>query len=145
VRLQGTREIDAERTDVFRALTDPRLLAESLPFVSAVRPSDADHFSAELRLPLLPRASRLRVQFEILERRDPEHARVRAEGKSLGASFRLSSIFDLGARDRRTELRYEADVALGGLLSRVPHGTLERAAQRVVDAVLRSVERRAAR
>jgi carbon monoxide dehydrogenase subunit G len=145
VLVEGTREFAAPREDVFRALTDPQLLAEAIPLVRDVRVRDEDRWSAEVKVPLVARAPRLRLQFEILERRPPEHARLEAQGKSLGTSVRLATSFDLAEREGGTALAYRADLSLGGLLGRIPDSTLEPAARRAVDALLRAVERRVAR
>ena len=145
MRLEGTREFAAPREDVFRALVDPRLVADSIPLVRNVQVRDDDHWSAEVRVPLGGRGPRIRLQAELRERREPEHACLHAQGKSLGASVRLESTFDLAEQDGKTEMRYDAEVSLGGLLGRVPDSTLGPAARRAVDGLLRSVERRVAR
>ena len=142
MRVEGTREFAAPREAVFAALTDPQLVAEAIPLVGNLQVQDRDRWSAEVKVPLVARAPKIRLQFEILERREPEHAQLQAHGKSMGTSVRLASSFDLAERDGGTTLRYDADVTLGGLLGRIPDSTLEPAARRAVDALLRSVERR---
>ena len=142
MRVEGTREFAAPREAVFAALTDPQLVAEAIPLVGNLQVQDRDRWSAEVKVPLAGRAPRIRLQFEILERREQEHAQLQARGKSMGTSVRLASSFDLAESGDGTTLRYEADVTLGGLLGRIPDSTLEPAARRAVDALLRSVERR---
>src|SRR5689334_8256830 len=73
VRVEGTREFAASREDVFRALTDPHLIAESIPLVRSVQVDDPDRWSAEVRVPLGCRGPRIRVRVDVLERREPEH------------------------------------------------------------------------
>jgi carbon monoxide dehydrogenase subunit G len=145
VRVEGEREFAAPREDVFRALTDPHLVADSIPLVRSIQVDDPDRWSAEVRVPLGHRGPRIRVRVDVLERREPEHARLQALGKSLGASIRLGTTFDLAEQDGKTQMRYDAEVALGGLLSRIPDSTLAPAARRAVDGLLRAVERRVER
>jgi uncharacterized protein len=145
VRVEGTREFAASRDDVFRALTDPHLIADSIPLVRNVQVDDPDRWSAEVRVPVGGRGPRIRVRVDVLERRQPEHARLQAQGKSLGASVRLGSTFDLAEQDGKTQMRYDAEVALGGVLKTIPDSTLAPAARRAVDALLRAVERRVER
>ena len=146
MRIEGTRGFAAAREDVFRALTDADLLADSIPLVGRVHVEDENHWHAEVRIPLPGRAApKLKLAFEIVERREPEHARLSSSGKSLGSSLKFDSSFDLAERDGATEMRYVADVKLGGLLSKVPDSTLEPVARRLVDGLLRSIERRVAR
>jgi carbon monoxide dehydrogenase subunit G len=145
VRVEGTREFAAPREDVFRALTDPHLIADSIPLVRNARVESDDRWSAEVRVPVGGRGPRIRVQVDVVDRRAPEHARLQAQGKTLGASVRLTSTFDLAEQDGRTSMRYDAQVSLGGLLGRMPDSTVEPAARRAVEGLLRAVERRVAR
>jgi carbon monoxide dehydrogenase subunit G len=146
VRIEGTRELAAPRADVYRALTDPQVVGESLPLVGRVTVDDPDRWHALVRVPLPGRAApKLKLAFEVVERREPERARLIAAGKSLGASLKLDSAFDLAEREGGgTTMTYAADVSLGGLLGRIPDATLQPVARRLVDGLLRSVERRAA-
>ena len=139
MRLEGTHEFRAPREAVFDALTDPELVAETMPGIERLELQDDDHWTASVKLPVAPR---VKIAFEVQERREPEHARLHAHGKSLGASITLDTSFDLAGEDGRTEMRYVAELALGGMLGRLGEPTLRPIAARQLDKLLRGVERR---
>lgn len=146
MRIEGHRDFDAPRGDVFAALVDPQLVADSLPGVSKVDVDGPTSWSADVRLPMLPAAPAMRLRFALVERREPEHARLEAAGKRLGASFRLDTDFDLEERtDGGTGMRYAVELKLGGLLAGVAGPVVEPVARHMVKGLLDAVERRAAR
>ena len=139
MKIEGNREFGAAREEVFAALTDPKLVAGAIPALESVEVADIDHWTATVKLPVAPR---LRVAFEILERRPPEHARLRARGKNLGGSATMETSFDLTRRNGRTAMRYEAELRLSGLLGRLGEPALRPIAERQIERLLRAVERR---
>lgn len=145
MRIEGTREFAAPPEAVFRALTDPELLTDAVPGVGSVDVQDANRWSAEIKVPLAARAPRLKFQFELTERREPEHARLAARGKTLGGSMRVETSFDLTAQDGGTAMRYDAEVTLAGLLGHVPSSTVEPLARKGIGKLLGAVERRVSR
>ena len=139
MRIEGSREFTAPRENVFEALTDPELVATAIPALEAVAVADVDHWTASVKIPIGPR---LRVGFEILERRAPEHARLRAHGKNLGGSATMDTCFDLAQRNGRTSMRYDAEFRLTGILGRLGEHALRPVAERQVEKLLRAVEQR---
>jgi carbon monoxide dehydrogenase subunit G len=145
VKIEGSQDFQAPREQVFRALVDPELVTDALPGVGKVDVRDADHWEAEVKVPL-PRAPRLRMSFELVERRPPERARLRSSGKSFGGGLHLDTQFDLTESAAGvTTMRYVADVQLTGLLGRLPDATVQPAAKQMVNGMLRAVERRVAK
>jgi carbon monoxide dehydrogenase subunit G len=139
VLLEGTHSFDASREDVFAALTDPELVAETMPGVEGLDLRDRDHWTAHVKLPIAPR---MKMQFEVQDRRPPEHARLHAHGKSFGAGITLDTEFDLAGQNGQTEMRYLARFALGGMLGRLGEGALQPVAERQIAKLLAAVGRR---
>jgi carbon monoxide dehydrogenase subunit G len=139
MRLEGTREFAARREAVFAALTDPDLVAGAIPALESLEVADVGHWTATVKVPIAPR---LRVAFEILERRPPEHARLRARGKNLGGGATLDTSFDLAGQNGSTTMHYDARFALSGLLGRLGEHALRPIAERQVERLMRAVERR---
>lgn len=141
VRLDGAHSFDASREAVFDALTDPELVVETMPGVEELELLDRDHWTAHVKLSIAPR---VKMQFEVQERRFPEHARLYAHGKSFGAGITLDTEFDLAGTNGRTEMRYVARFSLGGMLGRLGEPTLQPIASRQIRKLLAAVERRVA-
>jgi carbon monoxide dehydrogenase subunit G len=139
MRLEGKRDFAAPREAVFEALTDPELVAGSIPALEGLEVTDRDHWTATVKVPLAPR---LRVYFELLDRRPPEHARLCAHGKNFGSSATFDTSFDLEHGNGRTMMRYDAQFTLSGILGRIGEHALKPIAERQVEKLFRAVERR---
>jgi carbon monoxide dehydrogenase subunit G len=114
VQIQGQRHFDSAPEDVFRALTDPEEMSAAFSAIELVE-SHGTHWTLTVRLPL-PGGVRLRVSVHVEEIREPEHARLRAAGKSLGGRVSVNSSFDLASDGAGTRMRWTADVDGAGLL-----------------------------
>ena len=129
----------APREAVYEALTDPRLVAASIPALERVDVRDHDHWTATVKIPIAPR---LRVAFDVLDQRPPEHARLHAHGTNLGGAATVDTSFDLTQRDGRTTMSYEAQFGLSGLLGRIGEPVLRPIAERQLEKLLSAVEAR---
>jgi uncharacterized protein len=139
VKLEGTRQFAASCEAVYDALTDPELVAASIPALESVQVTDEDHWTATVKVSVAPR---LRVEFEVRDQRPPEHARLHAHGKSFGASAMVDTSFDLAGRDGKTTMSYVAQFGLSGLLGRIGEPALRPIAERQLEKLLRAVEAR---
>ncbi len=141
MRIEGTKRFDAEPAQVWDALVDPQLLAGFLPGIEELEVVDSEHWSAVMKLPHSPLS--LKLAFELRERRRPDHAVLQARGKRLGASAAVDTSFDLVALDGATQMRWSADVALGGTL-RALGAALRPAAQHQAERFLDRLEQQIA-
>jgi uncharacterized protein len=139
MRLEGRREFDAPREAVYAAVTDPELVGAAIPALESMDVADRDHWTATVKLSIAPR---LRVAFEVLDRKPPAHARLHAHGKNLGGSATIDTSFDLAEEAGRTAMRYEAIVRLSGLLGRLGEPALRPFAERQIERLIRAVEKR---
>jgi carbon monoxide dehydrogenase subunit G len=115
VQIHGERNFDAAREDLFRALTDPDEMSAAFSAIELVE-AHGTHWTLTVRLPL-PGGLKLRVSVHVEEIREPEHARLRAWGKSLGGRVSVNSSFHLEPDGAGTLMRWTAEVDGAGLLS----------------------------
>jgi carbon monoxide dehydrogenase subunit G len=115
VHIHGERHFDAPREDVFRALTDAEQVAGAFAAIELVE-AEGQEWTVVVRLPL-PGSLRLRFSVRVDDLREPEHARLRAWGKSLGGRLSVSTSFDLHPDGDGTWMRWEADVGAAGLFA----------------------------
>jgi len=146
VRIDGERRFDAPPEQVFALLTDPAFLVSALPGIERWDLRDRDRWTAVMRPPV-PLSPRLKLDFTVLDRREPEHALVRVNGGAFGSGAVVESDFDLAPDDGGTRMRWRAGIELSGMLAALGRSSLEpvakRQAERMLDALARSVEARA--
>ncbi len=133
----GERRFEASRERVFELLTSPDVIAAAMPAVRSHQVVDADHWLAKVKAPL-PLAPALRIRFEVLDRRPPEHARMHAHGG--GAD--VTSTFDLEADGDATVMRWQTELRLAGVLGKLAGPGGEAVARRQADRTLDEVTRR---
>ena len=114
MQIRGERHFDAPREEVFRALTDPEEMSAAFSAIELVE-AHGTHWTLTVRLPL-PGGARLKVSVHVEEIREPEHARLRAVGQSLGGRVSVNSSFDLVPEGVGTRMRWTAHVDATGLL-----------------------------
>jgi uncharacterized protein len=143
VRIEGTRRFRAPRERVFRALTDPHELSELMPGVQRVEVSSDDEWIAVVKPPF-GRGLNLKLDMHVTDRREPEHARLEAWGKSFGARISIETEFELAEDGGATDMSWSADVGLAGLLGGLGGKALEPAArhqaERAIDRLQARVE-----
>src|SRR3954452_16132733 len=99
--VEGQRRFSAPPERVFALLTNPDVVASALPAVRGHSVVDEDHWSAKVKPPL-PLAPSITIRFEVLDRRAPEHAALRAHGGGVD----VTSTFDLTPDGTGTLMRY---------------------------------------
>jgi carbon monoxide dehydrogenase subunit G len=134
--VEGERRFAAPPERVFALLTNPDIIASAIPAVRGHTVIDRDHWRAKVKPPL-PFAPALTISFEVLERREPEHAALRAHGPGADVTSR----FELAADDGGTLMRWRTELHLSGLLAHLGGHGLEAVAHRQATRTLDAVER----
>ncbi len=133
--VSGERRFAASPEQVFQLLVDPDVMVSALPGARGHRVLDSDHWEAKVKPPL-PLAPSVTITIEVVERRPGEHASLRARG----GGAHVTSTFDLAGDDAETVMRWDAELALSGLLGRLAGSSLEAVAERQAKRMLDAVE-----
>jgi uncharacterized protein len=141
VRIGGTKRFQASRERVFRALTDPHELSQLMPGVQRVEVQSDDEWIAVVKPPF-GRGLNLKLDIRVTDRREPEHARLVAWGKSFGARISIETEFELAEDGGGTEMEWSADVGLAGLLGGFGGKALEPAARHQAERALERLQKR---
>jgi carbon monoxide dehydrogenase subunit G len=86
--------------------------------------------------PPVPGSFRLKLSVHLEELREPEHARLRAWGKSFGSRISIDSSFDLSPADQGTLMRWTADVDAADIFRGLGSQTLAPVAKQHADRAL---------
>jgi carbon monoxide dehydrogenase subunit G len=134
----GERRFHASPERVYALLTDPVVIASAIPAVCGHRVLDDDHWEAKVKPPLRLAPS-LTIHLEVIDRRPPLRAALRA----LGGGADVRSTFELEVDGLATVMRWQTQLQLTGLLDRLAgHGAeivARRQAERTLDAVERAL------
>jgi carbon monoxide dehydrogenase subunit G len=139
VQIEGERRFGAPPDAVYRALTDPDELAAAFPAIERIEAA-ADEWTVVARPGI--GGLRLKISVRLEEERPPEHARLRAWGKSLGGRLSVDSSFELTPDGEGARMRWQAEVTAAGLLSALGSQGLAGAATHQADRALAKLDER---
>ncbi|HEY6585083.1 MAG TPA: SRPBCC domain-containing protein [Gaiellaceae bacterium] len=138
MHIEGERRFAAPPERVYEALTDPERLGGAFSAIERVD-AEGDDWVVLVRPPV-PGGFRLKFSVRLEELREPEHARLRAWGKSLAGRISVDSSFDLEPDGTGTLMRWSAEVDAAGLFSGLGSQALGPVAKQQADRALARLE-----
>jgi uncharacterized protein len=144
VKVEGTRTYAASRDRVWDVLNDPAEMAGLMPGVESFDVLDDTHWKAKVKVPLGLGSLRMSIDFEKSESRPPEHARLQAKGKGVGAIMSMETQFHLSEDGTGTAMRWEADVRILGQVASMGQRVVQPIVTQQVDNVLTALDKRVA-
>jgi uncharacterized protein len=140
MHIEGERRFDAPPDAVYRALTDPDELGKAFPAIERVDAVSDVEWIVVVRPPV-PGGFRLKFSVHLEELREPEHARLRGWGKSLGGRVSVDSSFDLAAEGGGTVMQWSAEVDAAGIFAGLGSQALGPIAKQQAERALRRLGR----
>lgn len=120
MRYSGTERIPASRQRVWQFLTNPDAVAQCVPDVESLEVVDPIHFKATVKAGIGPVRGKFGFNVTWQELTEPSRAHMTAQGKSGGNAVTVDSTMDLNeAGENETELAWNADVVVHGMLASV--------------------------
>lgn len=138
MKIGGHTRLDAPRSEVWETLTDPGKVTALLPGGEVVE-EHGESWRARLSAPTSLGASTFDFTFTLLERRTEEYVRVYGHGYGSQNVVDLAAELQLYEDGEGTEVRWEGDVRLGGVLASLGQRSLPYVVQRQVEKVLRGI------
>ena len=141
MKVEGSRSFAASRETVWSVLNDPTAMAELMPGVESFDVKDDRHWIAQVKIPLGLGGLRMKINFDKLEERAPEFARLRAKGQGVGALMDMVTQFNLDDVEGGTNMRWEADVKIAGPVGSMGQRVLQPIVNQQVSQVLNALDR----
>src|SRR3989442_15372080 len=114
MKVTGERQFEAPPETVWRVLNDPAQMAKTMPGVESFDIQDDRHWRAHVKIPLGLGGLRMSIDFEKMEEREPEFAKLHAKGNGVGAVLNMDTSFHLSEADGGTNMKGEAEGHLLG-------------------------------
>jgi carbon monoxide dehydrogenase subunit G len=142
VRVEGTRSFEASRDTVWSVLNDPAQMAELMPGVESFDVRDDRHWVANVKIPLGLGGLRMSIQFDKVEEREPEYAKLHAKGTGVGAMLSMDTAFHLeSGAEGGTAMKWEADVSIAGPVGAMGQRVLQPIVNQQVGQVLNALDK----
>jgi uncharacterized protein len=141
VKVSGERRFDAPVRTVWGVLNDPAQMAKTMPGVESFDVQDDRHWRANVKVPLGLGGLRMSIDFEKLEEREPEFAKLHAKGNGVGAIMNMDTSFHLNEADGATNMLWEADVHILGPVASMGQRVLQPIVNQQVSQVLSALDK----
>jgi carbon monoxide dehydrogenase subunit G len=141
VKVSGERRFDASVQTVWGVLNDPAQMAKTMPGVESFDVQDDRHWRAHVKVPLGLGGLRMSIDFEKLEEREPEFAKLHAKGNGVGAIMNMDTSFNLSEADGGTNMLWEADVHILGPVASMGQRVLQPIVNQQVSQVLSALDK----
>ena len=131
---------------VWAALTDPAVLVDAIPGCQRLEPAGPDAYRFTIAAGLAGTRGVYTGEVALADQRQPSSFRLIASGAGGPGTVRVSiSIRLASAGDDSTELGYDADGVVAGIIAGVGHRLVAAVAQRMASEFFRSVDDHLAR
>ena len=140
MKVTGERQFKAPRDTVWRVLNDPAQMAKTMPGVESFDIQDDRHWRAHVKIPLGLGGLRMSIDFEKMEEREPEFAKLHAKGNGVGAIMNMDTSFHLTEADGATNMKWEAEVHLLGPVASMGQRVLQPIVNQQVSQVLGALD-----
>jgi carbon monoxide dehydrogenase subunit G len=142
LRFEGDRDFGLAPAEVGARLSDARFLVHCIPDAESIKETDATTATCVLR----PGFSFVRGTLDVTLKVEPDgsdRAKVLLHSKGVGSTSDVVATMTFAAHETGTRVHWSAEVThLGGLLKLVPQGLVRGAAEKVINDVWATIEKR---
>jgi len=132
VRIQGTQLLPGTPQQVWELFNDPQRLAKLLPGCQGLEPAGPNRYKVAIKFALAAFSGAYSGFVELSEQKPPKSMRMRVEGKGAPGFMKGEGRLELAAKGQQTEVRYDGEAQVGGLIAAVGQRMIEVAAKKIL-------------
>ena len=141
MKVAGEKQFEAPPDTVWQVLNDPAQMAKTMPGVESFDIQDERHWRAHVKIPLGLGGLRMSIDFEKVEEREPDFAKLHAKGNGVGAVLNMDTSFNLTEAGGGTNMKWEAEVHLLGPVASMGQRVLQPIVNQQVSHVLAALDK----
>ncbi len=144
MRLSGTYRFDTPRERLWDTLMDPAVVGSCVPGARAFTPLTADKYEIELDVRVGVISGVYKCTLEVADRVEPASYRLSVQGAGARTNVTGAGMVALSAEEGATELNFEGDVQVTGVLARVGQRLMGNVARSQIDRFFECLRAKAA-
>jgi len=133
--LSGSEKVRAKREEVFDFVTDPRNFTSGIPDIKSVEVVGPDRFVVVAQLGGTSISAPFRIEFNVVEKQRPGHAKLEAHGRGAGSVVDMSITVDISEEHNGSTMDWRVHAVLGGLLASLGQRVLEPVAAKLTRGI----------
>ena len=132
MKVSGSALLPAPPQQVWELLTDPARLAKLLPGCERLDPDGPDRFKAAVNFAIAAISGKYAGSLEFLEKKPGKLLRLKIEGQGIPGYMHGEGSLEFHPRGEQTELRYQGEAQVGGLVAAVGQRMIDMAARKII-------------
>jgi uncharacterized protein len=133
MKLSNSYHIKAPREKVFAAITDPAILQRAIEGCEKMVKTGEDTYDAHLKLGIAGIKGSYVGKVHLKDLKAPESYTLIMEGKGAPGFVKGTTRMQLMDHGAETELRYDADAQVGGMIAAIGSRLIEAVAKKLSD------------
>jgi carbon monoxide dehydrogenase subunit G len=131
VKLSGTITLPALPSEVWSLLTDPVRLARLLPGCERLDPDGPDRYKAAVKFGIAAISGKYAGTLAFAEKKPPHSLVLKIDGRGLPGFVQGEGRIELTSKGSDTELTYNGEAQVGGVIASVGQRMLEATARKI--------------
>ncbi len=133
MHFEGAFTVRAPLAKVFSTVLDPKLISSCMPDLQKLDVKSAEEFTAVVRAGISFIKGDFTMNFRIVEKSPPTHAKLVSRGSGIGSAVDLETTIDLSeSGDGATTMNWRADARVGGRIASVGQRLLNSQAEKII-------------
>jgi hypothetical protein len=132
VKVRGQATLPGTPQQVWDLLTDPVRLAKCLPGCERLEPAGPDRYSVAVKFAIAAISGKYTGAVALSEKQPPRSLRIVVEGKGAPGFMKGEGVLELAAKGGGTEVRYDGEALVGGMVAAVGQRMIEAAARKII-------------
>lgn len=132
MKLSGTAALPAKPDQVWELLNDPERLAKCLPGAERLEPDGPDRYKVAMKFGIAAFSGKFQGSVELAEKIPLESLKMRVEGRGAPGFMKGEGTISLRGKGSETEVKYEGEAHVGGVIASVGQRMIEVAAKKIV-------------
>jgi carbon monoxide dehydrogenase subunit G len=141
MQLSGSYTFKAPREAVWKAMLDPDKISRSMPGCEGFRPVGEDLYDATMKAGVGSIKGTFEGRIHLSERVEPTSYRMSVEGGGKPGRIKGSGVITLTDRGETTEVTYDGDAQVAGLIASVGQRLLGITARKLIEQFFKAMEK----
>jgi carbon monoxide dehydrogenase subunit G len=132
VKIAGTYAIPVPPERAYQMLQDPEVLAKSMPGCDELTPVDPDEYAMKLKMAISSIQGLFAGKVKVEDKNPPTSFKLVVEGTGKVGFMKGSGVLTFTPQDGATQVAYEGDVQVGGMMAGVGQRLLDTTAKFII-------------
>lgn len=132
MKIGGSYTLPVARERAYQLLQDPEVLAQCMPGADQLTKIGPDEYEMKMKMVISAVQGLFAGKIRIADQKPPQQFRLLVEGSGKVGFMKGEGVLTLVPSDASTEVRYEGDVQVGGVIAGVGQRLLDTTAKIVI-------------